>query len=242
MKPLMWMSCAALLLTAACSFHRGGSEANPAVAVSIAEDYNRLFTREEGWTGGDIATSLPLHDGRILWLFGDTWIGKIRKGQHTDSAMVPNTIATQQGLDPGSARLEFFYHEKDGRPAAFIQPVEGPGKFWLSHAGIQTDRALYLFMSHIVDRPGDNSVWGFQAIGIVMAKITNSAEAVSRWHVEQIKVPWAEFQRPEGEKVFGMPLLRQGNTVYLYGLEMDRASHDRYLLAGRVQISPPRPS
>jgi hypothetical protein len=233
----VWLSWAALLLMAACSSHHGASEANPAFAVSIAEDYNRLFTREEGWTGADIATSLPLQDRRILWLFGDSWIGKVRNGRHTDSAMVHNTVAIQQGLDPAAARLEFFYHEKDGKPDAFIQPFDEPGELWLSHGGIQTDRALYLFMSRIVNRPGDTSVWGFQAVGIVMARITNSSEAVNRWHVEQIKVPWAEFHPPESEKVFGMPLLREGHTVYLYGLELDRASYDRYLLAGRANVN-----
>ncbi|MGA2177949.1 MAG: DUF4185 domain-containing protein [Verrucomicrobiota bacterium] len=70
-----------------------------------------------------------------------------------------------------------------------------------------------------------------------MARITNSSEAVNRWHVEQIKVPWAEFHPPESEKVFGMPLLREGHTVYLYGLELDRASYDRYLLAGRANVN-----
>jgi hypothetical protein len=135
----VWLSWAALLLMAACSSHHGGSEANPSFAVSIAEDYNRLFTREEGWTGADIATSLPLQDRRILWLFGDSWIGKVRNGRHTDSAMVHNTVAIQQGLDPAAARLEFFYHEKDGKPDAFIQPFDEPGELWLSHGGIQTD-------------------------------------------------------------------------------------------------------
>ena len=33
-----------------------------------------------------------------------------------------------------------------------------------------------------------------------------------------------------------MPFSREGKTVYLYGLEFDKASHDRYLLAGRAKI------
>ena len=117
-----------------------GREANPSFAVSNAEDCNRLFTREDGWTGADIATSLPLSDGRVLWLFGDTWFGKVRHGRHTDSTMVHSTVAIQLGLDPASARLEFFYREKGGKPDAFIQPADGTGELWLSHAGIQTGR------------------------------------------------------------------------------------------------------
>ena len=231
----LWLCFAALVLIAGCRVPLSGREANPAVAVSIAEDYNRLFTREDGWTGGDIATSIPLRDGRILWLFGDSWIGPVRNGRHTNAGMVHNTVALQQGLDPASARLEFFWGEKEGKPDDFIKPANGTGEFWLTHGGIETERALYLFMSHIIHRPGDTSIWNFQGDGIVMAKITNASEAASRWHVEQIKVPWADI-RPQNERGFGMPLLREGKTVYLYGLELDKASEDRYLLAGRANV------
>ena len=212
-------------------------DTGPSFVVEVAEDYNRLFYREDGWTGSDIAFSLPLLDGRILWLFGDTWIGKIREGRHTDSNMVSNTIGIQQGLDPATARLEFFHGYKDTEPAAFIQPADGIGVFWLSHGGIHTNSGLYLFMSQITERPGDTSVWGFRAIGIVMAKVTNPLDDPNRWRVEQIKVPWAQFDPAGNEKVFGMPLLREGNIVYLYGLEIDKATHDRYLLVGRANVA-----
>jgi hypothetical protein len=214
-----------------------GCGTGPSFVVEAAEDYNRLFYREEGWTGSDIAFSLPLLDGRILWLFGDTWIGKIRQGRHTDATMVSNTIGIQQGLDPASARLEFFHGHQDAKPAAFIQPADGIGVFWLSHGGIHTDRALYLFMSQITQRPGDTSVWNFRAISIVMAKVTNPLDDPNRWRVEQIQVPWAHFGPAGNEKVFGMPLLREGNAVYLYGLEVDEAAYDRYLLVGRANIA-----
>jgi hypothetical protein len=209
----------------------------PSFVVEVAEDYNRLFYREDGWTGSDIAFSLPLQDGRILWLFGDSWIGKIREGRHTDSTMVNNTIGIQEGLYPATARLEFFHGYKDTEPAAFIRPADGIGVFWLSHGGIHTESGLYLFMSQITDRPGDTSVWGFRAIGIVIAKVTNPLDDPNRWRIEQIKVPWAQFDPAGNEKVFGMPLVREGNIVYLYGLEIDKAADDRYLLVGRADVN-----
>lgn len=210
-------------------------DAGLSFTVEIAQDYNRLFYREDGWTGSDIAFSLPLLDGRILWLFGDTWIGKIREGRHTDSTMVNNAIGIQQGLDPATARLEFFHGYKDGKPAAFIRPADGIGVFWLSHGGIHTDSGLYLFLSQIVDVPGDTSIWGFRAISIVMAKITNPLDDPNRWQVEQIKLPWAQFGPAGNSKAFGMPLLREGNVVYLYGLE--HKPFNRYLLVGRANVA-----
>jgi uncharacterized protein (TIGR03067 family) len=204
--------------------------------VEVAEDYNRLFYREDGWSGSDIAFSLPLLDGRILWLYGDTWIGEIREGRHTNATMVSNTLGIQQGLDPASARLDFFHGSKDAKPAAFIQPADGVGEFWLSHGGIQTDKGLYLFMSRMMKRPGDTS-GDVSAVGIVMAKITNPLDDPNRWRIEQINVPWARYDAAGNEKVFGLPLLREGNTVYLYGLEMDALAHDRYLLVARANVA-----
>jgi hypothetical protein len=226
------LACAIIGLVAV-----SGCNTGPSFVVQPAEDYNKLFYRQDGWTGSDIAFSLPLSDGRVLWLFGDTWIGKIRNGRHTDSTMVNNTIGVQQGLDPASARLAFFHGSKDGKPAAFIQPADGVGVFWLTHGGIQTDKGLYLFMSRIVERPGDTSVWGFRAVGIVMAKIANPLDDPNRWRVEQIKVPWAHYDSAGNETVFGMPLVREGDVVYLYGLQIDQASQDRYLLVGRANVA-----
>jgi len=225
--------CGIIILATVSSCSTG-----PPLVVETAEDYNRLFYREDGWVGSDGAFSFPLQDGRILWLFGDSWVGKIRDGKRTDSNMVNNTIGIQEGLDPASAHLEFFHGYKDAKPAAFIRPADGVGVFWLTDGGIQTDKGLYLFMSQIVNIPGDTSVWNFKSIGVVMAKVTNPLDDPNRWHIEQIKVPWTQFDPAAGnEKVFGMPLLREGNIVYLYGLEEDRAAPDRYLLVGRANVA-----
>jgi hypothetical protein len=40
----------------------------------IDSEYNSLFTRYKGWTGGDITHTIPLTDSITLWQFGDSWI------------------------------------------------------------------------------------------------------------------------------------------------------------------------
>src|SRR5437764_11886129 len=37
-------------------------------------DFQALFSRTNGWVAGDGALSVPLPDGRSLWLFGDSHI------------------------------------------------------------------------------------------------------------------------------------------------------------------------
>src|SRR6266498_4512578 len=38
------------------------------------KEFTEFFRRTSGWTSGDGALSVPLSDGRVLWLFGDSHI------------------------------------------------------------------------------------------------------------------------------------------------------------------------
>src|SRR5690349_5754228 len=40
--------------------------------VQKDEVFTDFFRRTSGWTAGDGALSVPLSDGRVLWLFGDS--------------------------------------------------------------------------------------------------------------------------------------------------------------------------
>src|SRR5262249_32718583 len=39
-----------------------------------APEWEAVFARADGWTGGDGLTTIPLPGDRVLWLFGDSWI------------------------------------------------------------------------------------------------------------------------------------------------------------------------
>src|SRR5580704_3494527 len=72
----------------------GDSQLGPAGPTTIDESWNAVFDRRDGWTGADCAGTVDLRDGRMLWLFGDTWIGSIRGGKRLPGAtMVNNSIA-----------------------------------------------------------------------------------------------------------------------------------------------------
>ena len=98
----------------------------PFITVSELPAYNRLFEREKGWTGADGAYSVALTEDKTLWLFGDTWIGKIMDGRHVDAVLINNSLAIQQGKDPATAILRFYYRQAvDGHPEPFIRPSDG---------------------------------------------------------------------------------------------------------------------
>ena len=64
------------------------SDSPPQIAARLTgtptspdDSWNAVFDRRDGWTGADVAGTVALGDGRMLWLFGDTWIGSIRGGK-----------------------------------------------------------------------------------------------------------------------------------------------------------------
>ena len=88
---------------------------------------------------------LPLSQDKTLWLFSDTWIGKVRDGRRVDGTIVNNTVAIQQGKGPG-AKVQFFVRrDEQGKALAFVVPADGHGWFWLQ-AGTRIGDKLYLFL------------------------------------------------------------------------------------------------
>ena len=109
-----------------------------------APDLDALFDRTDGWIGGDGAFSVAVSPKRTLWLFSDTWVGKIRDGRRTDATIVNNTVGVQEG---SGGRLSYTIAQgKDGKPMALIVPSDGRGWFWLQ-AGVAHDYSVTPFGS-----------------------------------------------------------------------------------------------
>ncbi|WP_210584945.1 DUF4185 domain-containing protein [Streptomyces sp. GESEQ-35] len=84
---LLALVLAAVLLTALPDGDREGGGACPSRAVGSWSADRRLTgefarygddaTRADDWTGGDGTHSVRLPDGRLLWLFSDTYLGRV---------------------------------------------------------------------------------------------------------------------------------------------------------------------
>jgi hypothetical protein len=206
-RALIALSCGlVLLLAAACR----GPQA-PRLTVEPLPRYEALFQRESGWTGGDGVFSTPLGPERVLWLFGDTFIGEVVAGRHANAVLVNNTLAIQSGRDPDRAAVEFFHGlAPDGRPEAFIRPADGIGWFWPYHA-VRTGQGLFLFLIQI-ERTTDPLAFGFKLVGTWLAQVANPQDPPASWRITQAKLPWGDARR-----LFGSALLVEGDACYVYG-------------------------
>ncbi|HSM88621.1 MAG TPA: DUF5005 domain-containing protein, partial [Desulfobacterales bacterium] len=91
-----------LLFLAAC-------QAQPRLRVEPLPLYDAAFERTPGWTGGDGAYSTALGGERVLWMFGDTFVGRVQNGRRVDARLINNSAAIQTGREPSAASLAFIY-------------------------------------------------------------------------------------------------------------------------------------
>jgi len=204
----------------------------PVVKTAVpAPDLDELFERNDGWIGADGAYSVAFSPTRTLWLFSDTWVGKIKDGRRTDATVVNNSIGVQE-----VARGRVAYSNargSDGKPRATIVPTDGRGWFWLQ-AGVADGNRLSLFLNQ-VEKTDDKSVFGFHSIGLWLGTVANADQSPESWRVEQVKMPNVMFTK-DRTLVWGAAALRVGDDLYVYGIDEQHGSGrpKRQMVAARV--------
>lgn len=201
---------------------------NFSFAVSPAPEWDRSFQNTNGWAGADVAFSIPITTNKSVWLFGDTWIGKVIGGKRLDCRMIHSSIAIQQHGQPP----RFFYPvDKEGRPQSFMKSPRKGTDFWLMD-GARNSHGLDFLMLQI-EWTG-NSVWGFRCVGTWLASVKNPDAAPARWNISTQKLPFQEL--PNGEIAsFGSAVLKDNGFVYIYGYSNPKISGEsKKLLLARV--------
>ena len=169
-----------------------------------------LFRRDRRWLGGDAVYSVDLGGERILWLFGDSFVGLDGTRDRRTSTMVRNTIAIQQGRDPLTAGITFHWQTNAaGRPAAFFAD-DGATGHWPLHGYRVPGGPLLLFQTRVRNTPG-------QGLGF----------AIEGWRLLRIEAPDADPQswRPvevtlapgPAEVTFGTTVAREGEHLVVLG-------------------------
>ena len=152
---------------------------------------------------------LPCQRNKTLWLFSDTWVGKVRDGRRVDGTIVNNTVAIQQGKGP-NAKVQFFVRrDEQGKAVAFVVPADGHGWFWLQ-AGKRIGDKLYLFFAQI-ERTNDPGVFGFRQIGQWLGVVDKPDDDPLGWKIQQHKLPWHDSP-PSGRSTLGPACWRRAST------------------------------
>jgi len=192
--------------------------------IEVYEENNSLFTKDKIWRGADGAASIDLENAKILWLFSDTFIDTQATGKRSNSRMIRNSIAIQEGYELEEAKITFYHKGTRKKPKSFF---ELPGKtwFWTGHGTIINDK-LILFLFEEQNR---KTGIGFEAIGWYVAIIDNPFEDPLSWNIRYVK----------GIETFGVvvgssAVLKDTDFIYAFGVT-EPATHETYLLRMPVE-------
>ncbi|MGW7276338.1 hypothetical protein ACWGH5_38295 [Streptomyces sp. NPDC054864] len=190
-----------------------------------------------GWTGGDSTYSVRLPDGRILWLYSDTFLGPLNSNgdRPTSAPLVNNTFVIQNG---GS--LSTIHGGTASSPAAIMPPPatstsEHPRWYWLGDgmiATVDTEERLQVIY-HQWEKFGPGG-WDFGMEKVVVATfaLNNLKSPLS---VKEIPVASDRGSRIQwGAAVLPASMSGDGYT-YIYGI--DDAPTNKALRIARVKGS-----
>jgi hypothetical protein len=221
--PLLVLALHVLLGSAIAPLAEGIS--SPAIVAEPWPAADQIFKKDHRWLGGDGASSIDLGEGRVLWLFGDSFIATTNRHLRSESLLIRNSIAIQSGYDPESAAIRFHWRFKNNIPQSFF-PEDGPTWFWPGQ-GIVTNGFLLIFILQI--HPSDNDL-GFEFAGWKALRVFNYKDEPSKW-----KLCWADTP-PDPHFIItgaGSVLLVNG---YLYAFCSDEsATHDVYLARWAIE-------
>jgi hypothetical protein len=185
----------------------------------VYEVANSIFTSDKLWRGADGAASIDLGNGRVLWLFSDTFIDADGTGKRSNSMMINNSIAIQQGYDLENSHMTFYYKGSQKEPKSFFElPIDT--WFWTGH-GIMVKDKLIVFL--LEERKSKRGI-GFEAIGWYVVIIDNPIDNPLNWKMEYIKGP-----ETFGVIVGSSAVLKDDIYIYSYGVK-EPATHEVYLL------------
>lgn len=192
--------------------------------VTVYEDchYNLLFTRYgNGWTGSDATYSLVLPDGRIMWMFGDTFLGSVTAERtRSDALFIRNSMMIQDG-----DQMTTLHGGTTSAPKAFIIPSTSKNWYWPLDATIHNGKIQWLLGE--LGSNGTGGAWDFAYRGFDLAILNPTT-----FEVESIE---RKIESPEIS--YGSCVLEDEDFIYIYGIRtkgLNKTVHVARAAAGNL--------
>ncbi len=195
---------------------------SPSIQTSPAPLFANLFnTFGGGWTGGDGAYSYALPDGRILWTFGDSFLGTVNPDYSRNGGpMINNSFVVQDGTN-----ITTLHGGTAANPKAYVVPWDNQNHWYWPGHGQVIDNKLHMFMLRMRST-GASGVWGFEHVGTDMAVFSlPSLELIDQYEVSRTT-----------EYLMGVTTYREGDIVYVYGT---RSLFGKRCMVARLHIDTP---
>ncbi len=238
------------IIVSGCAVSKNPYQAKVELTAAVdAPSWDIVFQQTKGWTGADGINTADLLDGRVLWIFGDTWIGQVNEGRHCiNSEIINNTIAVHQKpaiswMPPDPQHIKFYWEHRNNNNLSWIRPDHENKNvwFWPTGNGLVTKDSkgnfrLFFFMGEITRVPDVEGILSFNRTGNTLVIIENFYDDVINWRARKVHVPPLI---PDSEKTgWGASLLlvpprttSEAEFIYIYGINEEHVQNKKLFLA-----------
>jgi hypothetical protein len=177
----------------------------PMPAAALSAMWNAYGDAGGHWTGGDGTVSVPLPDGRIAWLFSDSFLGTVN-ADHSRPAGTPainNCLVVQDGTTLGPT----LYGGTPDSPAALVAPGLGGAFYWVADATVEGDALSVLYGKYVGTAAGPPLGFALQGTALATFRLPGLTLSSVRDLPVSALIGW------------GSAVLEDGGFTYIYGNE-----------------------
>ncbi|KAB2379774.1 DUF5005 domain-containing protein [Actinomadura montaniterrae] len=179
----------------------------------------------DDWTGGDSTYSVKLPDGRTVFGFSDTFLGKVnadgsRPMTVADGGTTPFVNNTFVVRSAGGALTGTAHGGTAANPTALLPPRDASHVYWAGDMTMNGSEIQQPYREYKVGSGDLNVTW--------------DANVLARFSTSDLTRPTSVTSLPSGSGVmWGSALLRDGGYTYVYGTE-DLGADGKHMYVARV--------
>lgn len=136
-----------------------------------------------GWLGADVAFSVPLPDGRDIWIFGDTLYGEKRIVNANIPAMVRNSIGVSTCGSDGQWHIQYAIRRDSSDKLVDFFHAQHPHTWYWAMDGFRVNQNVWITLL-CVRATDSKSVMGFETCGTDLARISSPGPDPQKWNIQ----------------------------------------------------------
>ncbi|RVT98196.1 hypothetical protein EOD41_17645 [Mucilaginibacter limnophilus] len=239
-RPLLYLSAIAIVAIAGCKKESSPSTkanatklkaaATPATAAYLDTTVTNFFRRETGHIASDGGSSIPLSNGKVLWLMGDSHIDDYRASDGTIPYLfqVRNAALLQPKGDWNWRNTQTLIGNGNN-PKSYLKNTDDTKKWIWPGSGIEVKGNLYVYCGYLQQT---NTGFGFEAA---------PRDLWAKIQLSDMKVLFY-VELPDFKGInFGLSFIKDPNSdyVYVFGNKMTFIYNDIFLARFKATTEPP---
>lgn len=179
------------------------------------EAFTALFHRTIGLVAGDVALSIPLNNGKSLWVFGDSYIDHYDESTKTVPCLFQvRNAALEMGISNPMEQKTLL-----GKESSSLFPT-GVNDYWFwPGPGLVNNDTAYVFQS-LLHNTGQGGMWGFEVVDSLF---------VAKMHIPTMQVKGYLCLGGRDNISFNNSVVEDGEYDLVYGIRDNGFGNDLFV-------------